>query len=78
MRDDTLALPTDEQPGSACALPGTANATVELDGGCRADLTGRRGRGVRGSVERGSATRVGSVGGGGPVVWEGVTAEGLF
>ena len=41
-------------------------------------LTGRPGRGVRGSVERGSATRVGSVGGGGPVVWEGVTAEGLF
>ena len=52
--------------------------TADLDGGCRADLAGRPGRGVRGSVERGSATRVGSVGGGGPGVWEGVTAEGLF
>jgi hypothetical protein len=35
-------------------------------------------RGDRGSVERGSATWVGSVGGGGPVVREGVIPEGLF
>ena len=46
--------------------------------GCRADLAGRPGRGVRGGVGRGSATRVGSVGGGGPGVWGGVSAEGLF
>jgi hypothetical protein len=69
----------------AIALPGGAvisspphTRAAPTRRGCRADLAGRPGRGDRGSVERG--LRLGWVASvvAGPVVREGVTAEGLF